>query len=180
VAKRLSKTLVPMAIGMIVAVWVASASSSVPVRLEASRPFCPATRFQRPPSENTRSAEVLVPMAPHELLVCRYYGLNEPPGHPAGTLAAEGLLRRTAPTRSLAREFDALESFPDRPLHCPMDDGSTLLAIFRYRSQPEVPVEVSITGCGGAVNGLMPHAFFTSSRLQNRLKALTHFASSEH
>lgn len=111
-------------------------------------------------------------MVPRELLVCRYYGLNEPPSHPAGTLAAERLLRRAASTRSLAREFDGLRPFPAGPLSCPMDDGSALLAIFRYRSQPEVPVSVNLTGCRGATNDRLRQAFFLSGRLQDRLEAL--------
>jgi len=179
-ANRRSKTLVPLAVAMVATVWVASASSSVQGRLESSRPFCASTRFLTPPDENPRSASVLVPAAPRQVLLCRYYGLNEPPGRPAGTLAAERFLPRPAPSRSLAREFDALKPFPDGPIHCPMDDGSGLYALFRYASQPEATVRVSLSGCRGAANDLMRRAFFTSSRLQNRLRALTYFASSEH
>jgi hypothetical protein len=170
-ATRRFRTLVPLTVALIAGACTAAPSSSAPARLDSQHQFCPAGST-RPARENPRSAEVLVPMAPRELLVCRYYGLNEPPSHPAGTLAAEGLLRRTAPTRSLAREFDALEPFPDRPLHCPADDGSALLAIFRYRSQPEVPVRVNLTGCRGATNDRLRQTFFLSGRLQDRLEAL--------
>jgi hypothetical protein len=171
------KALVPVfSVAVVVAICASSmAFGSMTRHVKASRPVCAPRLGLRPANDNPQSASVLVPMAPREVLLCRYYGLNQPPGNPARAprkLAAERLLRRVAPSRSLAREFDALQPFPEGPIYCPADDGSALYALFIYASQQAVPVEAHLSGCPSASNG-RAGLFWASPRLEERLKALT-------
>jgi hypothetical protein len=154
---------------------VASASSSTGP-LESSRPVCAAHLWLRPENRNRASSQVLVPMAPREVLLCRYYGStnrSDTPKGPFGTLAGDRLVRPAAPTRSLAREFDDLQPLPDHPVHCRRDDGAALYALFRYDHQREVPVKVGFSGCAVVTNGRMDDAFFLSNHLARRLGRLT-------
>ena len=122
----------------------------------------PASCFKQALSEgeleganrNARSHDSMVPSQPDELLLCRYYGFGGMKQTPAtqaraGKLKAERLLRRPGIVRSIAREFNGLRKVPRGATYsCPEDDGAVLYAIFHYVSEPVVPVEVRLGGCG--------------------------------
>jgi hypothetical protein len=54
-----------------------------------------------------------------------------------------------------ARSLDALKPYPegDGVITCEEDNGSRILAFFRYPKTGTVVVRISLTGCPGAVNG---------------------------
>jgi hypothetical protein len=59
---------------------------------------------------------------------------------------------------------------------CPMDDGSVIYANFGYSNQPDVPVVVKLSGCGGAWNGRTPRASDPRPRFLDQLKRLTAYS----
>jgi hypothetical protein len=85
------------------------------------------------------------------LLLCSYHGLN-PPAQ-AHRLEHVRLVSAPAELAQLTREFNALHRQPPITFHCPMDDGSEILAIFRYVDAPPDPISVGLTGCQIVSNG---------------------------
>lgn len=144
----------------------------------------PASCFNKALSEgslaarnrNARSHDSMVPSQPDELLLCRYYGFgtDQTPATQAraGQLEAERLLPKLGVVRSVAREFNGLRKVPRGAAYsCPEGDGAVLYAIFHYVSEPVVPVEVRLGGCGFAGNG-WARAVFMSPRLRGQLESL--------
>jgi hypothetical protein len=120
-------------------------------------------------------------MAPSALQLCRYYGFGAR-GHQtpqtqarAGELRKERILTRPRLARSIAREFDSLEQVPEGTVHCPVDEGAQLYAVFAYANdgEPKVPVVVQLSGCQWAWNGRTPHSYWMTSQLAGRLKVLS-------
>ena len=118
-------------------------------------------------------------MAPRELQLCRYYGFggfeHQTPKTQAraGDLQGERVLRNSIPVRSpIAREFNRLRMLP-RGLHtCPADEGAVLYAIFSYDGEPNVSVEVHLSGCTGAWNGRTKRGGYATPHLRHRLEKL--------
>lgn len=155
-------------------------SSDSSSRSEALPASCPKRALKEgaeaATNRNLRSNDSLVPSQPDELLLCRYYGfgINQTPQTQAraGKLAAERLLRRLGVVRSIGRAFDVLHQVRRNAVFsCPFDEGAVLYAIFDYANEPVVPVEVSLSGCGFAVNGRARPAIM-SPRLRDRLESL--------
>jgi hypothetical protein len=88
------------------------------------------------------------------VLLCRYRGVNPNPDA-AATLTTARRIRRLAAVRRLAHEFNALRSVQPGGgvIACPADDGSKVIAFFRYPSAPDDPVTVNLRGCRSVTNG---------------------------
>lgn len=155
-----------------VTVWLASGSagSPAPARTRAfappTRAFATCPRSELPERKlidadhNPRAAHSIVPMTPTEVQLCRYwrtgFSLNPKSQSGAGKLARERVVPGPGLIRPLALEFHDLRMNPRHGtgmFHCPADEGATLEAIFRYTSEPDVPVEVRLSGCLFASNG---------------------------
>lgn len=125
---------------------------------------------------NGRELSVLVPEGSDGLLLCRYFGFGQiqtpQTVERAGKLADESRVRAKAMVTSLARAFDGLEQIPNGTYTCPLDEGARLIALFRYPSEPPVPVEVHLSGCGFAGSEHRP-SVGVPPFLQTRLLALT-------
>ena len=117
-----------------------------------------------------------VPIAPRELQLCRYYGygIKQTPKTQAraGKLQGERILRNPVAVRSIAREFNRLKKLSNQPTTCFFDEGAVLYAIFNYEDEPNVPVEVHLSGCLSAYNGRTKRAGYATPRLRHRLEAL--------
>jgi hypothetical protein len=133
----------------------------------ASKPATPASAAPTtcPGSGNVRNAtlrswnhgqpgveHLVVPGKPVRLLLCRYWGLNH--GEESGRLATKSLVRGSA-VGGYVRSLDALKPYPegDGSITCEADNGSRLIAFFRYPDAGTVAVRISLTGCPGAFNG---------------------------
>jgi hypothetical protein len=101
-------------------------------------------------STTPSSGGALVPRGATSLLLCRYHGLN--PTRTARRLARARLVTSGARIGSLTAEFDSLPKL-GRGILCPLDDGSEIVATFRYpRARADV-VDVGLTGCRVVSNG---------------------------
>jgi len=100
--------------------------------------------------------------------LCRYGGLNDSP--PLG-LQAGKVVTDTGTVGSLASEINGLPPGPAGPVLCPADDGSEIVAAFRYSSGPDDPVGVALTGCEEVGNGHITRTAATSP-LIGRLESL--------
>ena len=181
-SKHLTKLVVSIvAVAVLTAVWVASASSSQ-TQERPSFSTCPHTALgegeEARTDHNPRADALTVPMAPRELQLCRYYGFggfeHQTPKTQAraGDLQGERILRNSIPVRSIAREFNRLRMLP-RGLHtCPADEGAVLYAIFSYDGEPNVSVEVHLSGCTGAWNGRTKRGGYATPHLRHRLEKL--------
>jgi hypothetical protein len=143
----------------------------------------PAKRFQRCPefarprliSHGPGVHAQLVPRGARALELCRYRGIY---GGPTPRLASlTGTRRIHGPTtiRRLTDAFDALPAAPkNEGFSCPADDGSAMLALFRYAHGRTVAVRVGLRGCPTAGNGAVV-AWATNPaglRLVDRLQRL--------
>jgi hypothetical protein len=134
-------------------------------------PGCPAIA-PKLPSATPSSRGELVPAGATSLLLCRYHGLN-----PAVTARRlEGMRLVTAAPRiaQLAVELDALPKLPRGIIACPFDDGSEIVATFRYpRARADV-VDVGLAGCRVVANGRLSRTAIGAAgvRLLAQLTAL--------
>jgi hypothetical protein len=83
--------------------------------------------------------------------LCRYHGLNPPAL--AGRLELGRTFNSVATVARLRRELDALPAQGNAVFHCPMDDGSEILAIFAYAHAQYDPVTIGLSGCRLVSNG---------------------------
>ena len=105
-------------------------------------------------------------------MLCRYGGLNAPA--PRG-LERERLVTSHARITRLTTDFNALRPLPPGIVNCPLDDGSEIVATFRYPSRGEDVVTVGLSGCRVIGNGIVPPRTASSgagSRLLAQLTAL--------
>lgn len=172
------------AIAAAAAAWVLPAS--VIARQSAIRfARCPRVKKKEgaevTTDRNPRAAEATVPMSPSAVQLCRYYGLGfhqtDETLARVGKLRDERILTEAATARSIAEEFDSLQSFPEGPTNCPADEGARLYAVFGYANgESTVPVEVNLSGCSFVSNG-QAGSYWATPQLIRRLKALTSIAS---
>jgi len=101
-------------------------------------------------NRNSRASTRLVPVGADSLLLCRYGGLNAGPN--AGRLAASVTVKAAATIARLTSEFDVLPR-QRAGFHCPMDDGSAIIASFGYANGAPDPVQVGLNGCRTVSNG---------------------------
>jgi hypothetical protein len=142
-------------------------ASSTPVQVVHDT-VCPASTPQTVVSPRAGADTVLVPDGSRQLMLCRYTGLND---HDPAALSAQKLVQAQPTVTSLAAEINGLPAPPSGPLSCPADDGSEVLAFFRYASGSDNPVSVALTGCRLVSNGAITRTA-AASDLVNRLKAL--------
>jgi hypothetical protein len=88
-------------------------------------------------------------------------------------LARTRLVKRQRLVRRLVSEFDRLEPLPRGVSSCPAGSGAVIVAIFRYASTPDDPVEINFNGCTTVRNAPHHHAFVPSLPLQRQLVGLT-------
>jgi hypothetical protein len=156
---------------------VSGASQSTAVPPEAIVRPCKKTDYgegENTTKGNARSRYKTVPDGSIELRLCRYWGSgsgSQPQARP-GRFEASRLIRRQGFVRSTARELNHLVPFPKAPHSCPADDGEHLYAAFRYPHEPEVVVEVRLSGCVSAVNGF-GNGGLLKHRIRHRLEHLT-------
>ena len=169
-------------IGMGTAGAVAAGSErSIHGRVSTGHRACPPTNKDSPSNQSPAAKTVLVPGAPRGLLLCRYRGPNPDPTR-AGTIARSRRVERRLTVKRLARKFNALKSFPPcaNPagctILCPATDGTKVLALFRYRRQPDLSVLVEVGGCGDVSNGRLHRTsiYKPGPKLVNQLLTLTH------
>jgi len=86
----------------------------------------------------------LVRPAATRLLLCRYRGLN--PGSTALRLRSSRLLTDRPVIASIASMLNALPR-ERTGIHCPMDDGSAIIATFSYPRGDERVVRIGLSGC---------------------------------
>ena len=91
----------------------------------------------------------LVPPGATSVVLCWYGGLNARGA--AGRLLASARVTRNLVVR-LTNELDALPKLPNG-IHCPVDDGSAVVARFEYAHAAPSAVRIGLTGCDIASNG---------------------------
>ncbi|MDQ6807762.1 MAG: hypothetical protein M3065_23060 [Actinomycetota bacterium] len=144
---------------------------------------CPSRDRHILRSTTAGASATLVPAGVRQLLLCRYSGLGsapEPVGSASFRLLARGLVTNHATVRSLARKLNALKPAIGVTA-CPNDDGTAIIAFFRYGSTPKAddPVRVDLSGCSSVTNGHLQRTADTVSglKLLRQLKRLTPSAS---
>lgn len=147
-----------MLVGLAAAALASDPHQSVPsvdASDAANVPGClPADRHKLT-SARAGAATQLVPSGANQVLVCRYYGFQEPGiyGEPGMGLASQALISDGSTVGSLTSEMNALSAPHPGPVACPADFGSAIVVDFHYPTGPDNPVSVSLTGCQGATNG---------------------------
>ncbi len=101
-------------------------------------------------NRNPLASTRLVPASADSLLLCRYGGLNAGPN--TGRLAASVTVKAAATLARLTSGFNALPR-QRSGFHCPMDDGSAIIATFGYANGAPDPVQVGLKGCRTVSNG---------------------------
>jgi hypothetical protein len=119
-----------------------------------ARALCPSSDTPRLVSRRSGAQHELVPGGARQILLCRYNDLG-PSGDPGrvSRLVAWRLVNNAAATARFGRDLDALK--PQRfPIACPAGTGvTTIIAFFRYPTQPDDPVTLIQEGCWNASNG---------------------------
>lgn len=182
------KLLIPA--GLLVALCIALASTFAdfgPTRATASLDLplkCPKVAYsegeQARKDQNPRARAQFVPSGPVSLQLCRYWGFgslsHQTPQTQAraGKLESQRFFSRPGTARSFAHAFNQLADGL-RGLHsCPADEGASMSVTFGYPGQePEVPVEVHLSGCREAINGRYETSKWTTPSLRHRLEELT-------
>lgn len=147
-------------------------------------PVCPSRDQHVLSSTTTGANATLVPAGARRVLLCRYSGLAgfpQPVGSARFRLIAHHIVTTPATVRSLATDLNALKPAIGARA-CPSDNGTAIVAFFRYGSAPKAddPVTIDLSSCSSVTNGLLQRTAGTVSglRLVRQLKLLTPFASS--
>jgi hypothetical protein len=106
--------------------------------------------FHVPKNDWAPASRELAPKGAAALSLCGYPGAN---GAVPLQLERSRLLTSERLVTHLADEFDALPPYPDVQFHCPMDDGSQVLALLAYPGGRQVMVALDETGCNRVTNG---------------------------
>lgn len=135
---------------------------------------CPPTDRHPVVSQGTAAAKVLVPRGARDVLLCRYRGVNPTP-ELAGRLTVSRRVKSRAAIKRLTREFDALRPVPpgNGVTTCPADDGSKVIAFFRYARAPDDPVTVNLRGCRSVTNGQIGRSALSGEKLLRHIETLT-------
>jgi len=115
---------------------------------------CPPRDLTFRPSTDPRTATVLVPAQPVDVLVCRYWGRHDTGRH--GTLAGHRYVAGASKLAGLVATLNALKPFPTVPVSCPVFGGRSVLLLFRYRGTSDDPVRIVRAGCVYVGNGRPP------------------------
>jgi len=130
--------------------WPAS-NTSARASGSAQPPPCPPRVLRGVPKNDWAPASgELAPKGVVALRLCGYPGIDD-----AVPLQLERSLLVTDASlvTHLVDEFDALPPYPDVQFHCPMDDGSQVLALLAYPGGRQVTVAVAEAGCSRVTNG---------------------------
>jgi hypothetical protein len=132
---------------------------------------CPEKPREVPANRNSAAAQILVPpRGARRLLLCRY---GEPIDVDRGALGGSVLITRKARVRGLARKLNSLKAVPSGTYSCPADNGSVVVASFRYLTAPADPVFVQLSGCRWVSNGQLPTTYSATTGLLRTLLAAT-------
>jgi len=132
---------------------VALAAAGVGARAAANvQPLACPTRVLLHVAKNdwAPASEELAPRGAAALRLCGYAGLN---GAAPLQLERSRLLSGGGLVTQLVDEFDALPPYPEVGVHCPLDDGSQVLALLAYPGGRRVTVALDETGCNRVTNG---------------------------
>jgi hypothetical protein len=177
--------LVMVAVATLIVVRVATYDGRSPMEKfedEAGKPAavslasCPphVPRERSLPDRNDRQPDAVVPNGAIGILLCRYYGFGSSTASSyerQGKLAREGGVGGPPVVPEVVREFqDSKRLTGSGVTACPDDSGERMLAIFRYRREPPVPVEVNLGGCSFAGASGRP-GIAVSGRLVRRLES---------
>ena len=123
------------------------------------------------PNASHPARGVLVVKGATKILLCRYDGLN--PAATAHHLERARLLTAPRQVTQLTTELDALPQVSG-VMHCPMDDGSEITAMFSYPRTSAATVYVGLTGCRSVSRGRLVRSASgpAGSRLFAQLSAL--------
>jgi hypothetical protein len=111
----------------------------------------------------------LVRAGARSLLLCRYRGLN--PAATAHRLRASRLVTAHAEIAALTAGLNALPSLSG-PVNCPLDDGSEIVATFRYAAGGDDVVRIGLTGCRLVTGRRLPVRFASGPAGQRLLAQL--------
>lgn len=114
----------------------------------------------------------LMPPGARTLVLCRYRELN--PAATALRLRSARLVTDRVQVVGIATALNALPS-EGSGFHCPMDDGSAILATFSYPQRAAVVVRVGLRGCRTVTGPHLPIRTAISlggARLISRLEHL--------
>ena len=115
--------------------------------------FSCAVSAPRPASPQATANGLLVEPGARSLLLCRYRGFN-----PAATARRLQTQRLIASRTEMAAIGTALNALPAlrAGVHCPLDDGSEIVATFGYASRAAIVVRIGLTGCRTVEAGRLP------------------------
>ncbi len=132
---------------------------------------CPSSAPTPTPVATDPVHGVLVLPGATTVLLCRYRGLN--PAASAHRLERARLLTAAKQLTQLTAEFDALPQLSG-VIHCPMDDGSEITALFGYARAAPATVYVGLSGCRTVSRGQLVRSASgpAGSRLIAELSAL--------
>jgi hypothetical protein len=167
-------------IGLVGLAWCSCALAAVPTQggednLWVGPRQCPASDANAfGVDQNFPSTRTLAPGGADRISLCRYFGSNQRP-HGVGKLAGERTIRSGKAIHVLTREFSTLSVAKSNG--CFFDDEARIFAVFSYRHQADVPVEVEVSGCLWASNPRLKKTFSASSQLRKRLLSMTGYRS---
>ncbi len=114
---------------------------------------CPARDRRVIRSPTAGSSTELVPAGVRQVLLCRYSAAGlAPESVLPGRLIVHRLVAKLATVKSLASGLDALKTLPGS-YSCPADNGTAIIAFFRYRTKSDDPVTIGLSGCLSVTNG---------------------------
>jgi hypothetical protein len=125
---------------------------AAPAAANGRSPGC-AAREPHPGRPVAAGVRRLVPSGAATLLLCRYRGLN--PSRTALRLRSARLLTGRAEITSITAALNRLPP-ATAVFHCPMDDGSAILARFTYPAGREVVIRIALRGCRTVAGPYLP------------------------
>jgi|SRR5579884_1823120 len=153
----------------LIALTAAVAVAAVALAATPRTPACPPTDKKALKSTRAGADQMLVPGAPRTLLLCRYSGTN------SRAVGVDRLLssRYVTSARTVSRLAGELNALPPATgaYACPNDNGSAIIARFRYAKGGSDPVTVGLSGCEVVTNGHL-HAIGDGKPVINQLAKL--------
>ena len=151
VRKRGLAVAIALGLALLVVVGATTGAGATAGAVVSSVTSCPASDRTVPRTTVPGATRELGPVGATSLLVCRYRGLN--PYRKRFRLLGSGTVRAASRLAHLALELNALKVIPPGPIACPADDGSLIVAYFRYRDGSLDVVRIATTGCQDVSNG---------------------------
>lgn len=111
---------------------------------------CPQARPDTVTSDGPKLRDDMLPLVPYQMVLCRYAGRNH---IPAGSLVGQVTVKGVDTLAPWRKRIEALPEPQAHPISCPMDDGSTMLAVFSDPAD-HVAVTIGTSGCATVTNGV--------------------------